>query len=70
MPPQGLELFSHAKGKTNIPGLGGATGGAIVDAMEPFDPDLAVVIEQWPGLSEAVKAQIVALVRQPIEEAE
>jgi len=36
-----------------------------VDAREaPVDPDLALIIEAWPGLPEAVRAKIVAMVSE------
>ena len=31
--------------------------------MPPVDPDLAVIVDFWPNLPTAIKAQIVAMVK-------
>ncbi|MDC0934640.1 hypothetical protein OAS39_00025 [Pirellulales bacterium] len=36
---------------------------AILEGSAPIDPDLAAVIDAWPELPEAVRADIVAMVR-------
>jgi len=50
------------KGETPVSDSGGATGGAIVDATEAFDPDLASLIKAWPGLSRKARAAIAQII--------
>ena len=40
-----------------------AISGASGDDSAPLDPDLALVIERWPDLSEAVRTALLALVQ-------
>ena len=41
----------------------GAESGALGAQNAPFDPDLATVVEAWPGLPAAIKADILAMVQ-------
>jgi hypothetical protein len=34
----------------------------------PTDPDLAAIVEAWPGLPEAIKAGILAMVKATAEQ--
>ena len=43
--------------------MGAAESGAIVAENAPVDPDLQAIIERWPDLPEAMKADIVAMVK-------
>jgi hypothetical protein len=42
---------------------GGAESGANDPKNRPIDPDLALVVERWDSLPEAVRAGIVAMVK-------
>ena len=50
-------------GKTAVLEIGGARGGAVAGQFGPIGPDLAVVVEAWPTLSEAVRESILATVQ-------
>jgi hypothetical protein len=43
--------------------LGAAHSGGIVTPSSPIDPDLATISDAWSRLPEAVRTDIVALVR-------
>ena len=47
----------------DVEDVGGAESGAVDTEKAPVDPDLARLIDGWPGLPEAAKAGIVAMVR-------
>ena len=49
--------------KTAISTSGGAKSGAPAAPNAPQDPDLELVVKQWPELPEHIKAAIKALVR-------
>jgi hypothetical protein len=51
-------------GKTGVPQESGAESGASIGDSHPVDPDLAEVIAAWPGLPEAIRRKVVALLRQ------
>ena len=42
---------------------GGTDSGTVADDLTPSDPDLAYLIDRWPGLPESTKQQILALAR-------
>ena len=67
MGPGGLEPPTVTKRNSNelrdAEDPRGAESGAVDTETAPIDPDLAAVIDAWPGLPEAAKAGIVAIVR-------
>lgn len=58
----GLELPPRNTGNPSDSFQSGAESGALGAHSAPFDPDLAVIVEAWPGLPDNVKASIVAMV--------
>ena len=42
---------------------GAALGAAVVHDNAPIDPDLQSIIERWPDLPDATKAEILAMVQ-------
>ena len=48
---------------------GGARGGAVGSKSASIDPDLQAIIDAWPSLPDAVKADILAMVNAETEEA-
>jgi len=66
LPPRGPERndvkASSAKPSGESPKAGGAESGAESAEKASKDADLAKVIEAWPGLHEAVRAGILAMV--------
>ena len=59
----GFEPATKTSGKTHIRGKGGAKSGALGAQDAPIDPDLAMVVKRWTSLPEAVKQDVVAIVR-------
>lgn len=55
---EGLELSHDSTGNTG----GVAKSGAPVAQFVVSDPDLALIVDAWPNLAEAVKEKIVAVV--------
>lgn len=41
----------------------GAESGALCAQNDPFDPQLAAVVEAWPTLPEPIKAGVLAMIR-------
>jgi hypothetical protein len=79
MTPRGFEPLEGGKDTTSNHGkdLGNqgcepaeasaAKSGAVQSRTEPQDPELARVVEAWPGLSEDVRRQILDLIKnQPL----
>lgn len=60
--PADVSAFQN-KGLRNRPDAGGAVSGAVSADSTPEAPDLQAVIAAWPGLPEAVRARIVAMVQ-------
>jgi len=50
-------------GETGDRDESGAECGAVGARVAEIDPDLAAVVDAWPGLSDAIKAGILAMVR-------
>ena len=42
---------------------GGAESGAVGAQNSPIDPDLELIIEVWPTLSDASKAELITIVK-------
>jgi hypothetical protein len=67
----GLEHLAKTPAKPKDSGRGGAESGAVSPGFGPKpspaassqDPDLATVAAAWPHLPEAIKADIVAVVK-------
>ena len=49
--------------KNGLSENGGAPGGAPEPETGAFDPELAAVIERWPTLPQAVRTEVLAMVR-------
>lgn len=62
MERKGVELPQDSSGNTAIADQSGAESGALGALDGPFDADLATVIEAWPGLPDAIKAGILAMI--------
>jgi hypothetical protein len=58
----GIELPHSSPGKTGDSMESGAESGAL-NAAEPVDPGLAVVVASWQELPKVLRAGIVAMVR-------
>ena len=59
----GLELSQESSENSIVDEQGGAESGALGAQNGPIGPDLAVVVEAWPGLPEAIKVGILAMIR-------
>jgi len=59
----GLEHLSKTSGETGVAVQSGAESGAVDAAGGLIDPDLQVIIDAWPGLSEVVRSELLAIVR-------
>ncbi len=59
----GNRTHSENAGKTGIPVQGGAESGALDADSSPIGDDLQSIIDRWPGLSEAVRESILAIVQ-------
>jgi hypothetical protein len=61
-PPAGLEGASNLSGNTSKSEKGAAYSGAVPSDSPSPPTDLAFVINRWPMLTQALRAQIVSLV--------
>jgi hypothetical protein len=59
----GIETPANSLGNNTVSPLGGAESGAKTTKIDRNDPDLALVVERWDNLPEAVRAGIVAMVK-------
>jgi hypothetical protein len=59
----GLELPQDSSGNSTIANQSGADSGAPGAQNGAIAPDLAAVVEAWPGLPEAIKTGILVMVR-------
>ena len=64
VPPRGVEQIANSSGNQGVALPSGAESGAVGGDSAPIDPDLAAVVAAWPGLPEAVRRKVVALVRR------
>ena len=60
--PTGVSAFQD-KGLRNRPNPSGAESGAVSADSTFQTPDLQAVTRAWPGLSEAVRTRILAMIR-------
>ena len=59
----GFELPPENTGKTAVSAQSGTDSGALDAENGPDDHQLAEVIDAWPGLPDAVQADILAMIR-------
>lgn len=59
----GLERVSETSGNRGDAGQSGAESGRLGARDTPINPELTAVVEAWPGLPEAIKGGILAMVR-------
>jgi integrase len=59
----GIERPADSQANQALYEQSGAESGAPVTAPHPIDPGLASLIAAWPGLSEPIKAGILAMIR-------
>ena len=59
----GLGQTGNSPQKTALLETGAAESDALAARNTPIDPDLALIIEVWPGLPEETKVGILAMVR-------
>jgi len=59
----GIEPDPKSSGNSGGDDQSGAECGALDAKKADFDPDLAVVVEAWPKLPEAIRAGILAMIR-------
>ena len=57
----GLEHTVNSPQKTALSEKGAAESGAVGVRNEPIDSDLELIIEVWPTLSEASKAEVITI---------
>lgn len=67
-----LDRVTHCKNSIlQIMGESGAAPGAALPAdLAQLPPELALIVQAWPDLPEAVQAEILATVRQQVPEAQ
>ena len=62
METAGIELSLKSSGNKGVLNQSGAECGALGARDGGSDPDLAAVVEAWPGLPAAIKAGILAMI--------
>jgi hypothetical protein len=67
LPSRGLEAeriepLASSSQKQGYPNIGGAESGALGADNSPADPNLTLIVETWPILTDAIKAGILAMV--------
>lgn len=63
MGDKGLEPAPKTPGKNPDLAPSGAECGALGAREAPWDPELAAVVEAWPGLPVSVRARVAEIVR-------
>jgi len=63
VPPRGVEQIADSSENQRVALQGGAESGALSGDSALSDPDLDIIVKVWPTLPEAVRRQVVALVR-------
>ena len=66
MTPTGTEHTANSSGNQGIAVQGGAKSGALSGDSAPIDPDLLAVVAAWPTLPQAVRRQVVAMVKEAV----
>ena len=59
----GFELPQESPGNSTIANQSGAKSGALGAQNDPIDAELAEVVQAWPGLPDALRAGILAMIR-------
>jgi len=59
----GIEPASKSSGNLGGGEQSGAECGALGARIAPIDPELAAVVDAWPGLPGAIRAAILAMIR-------
>lgn len=67
MQAAGIEPTSETRGKTSFSHQSGAESGEYDALLDQIAPDLAMIFEAWPKLSEAIRAGIVAMIRSALD---
>jgi hypothetical protein len=65
-PTRGVEHTADFSGNHGVALQGGAKSGALYGDHAPRDRDLDRIIKAWPTLPEAVRRQVVGLVRAAV----
>ena len=65
---EGLEHGADSSNKTAISSTGGAESGALAAQLALVAPELLVIAEAWPSLSETTKVRIMAMVKAASDE--
>jgi len=60
----GFELHAETSGNTHTSRKRGTESGTLGADSDPVDPDLALIVTAWPGLSAETRAAILAMVRR------
>jgi len=61
---EGFEQLHNVKGETGVPTEGAAKSGAVGAENGQIDPDLELVLRAWPGLSGAMRKQLVGIITE------
>jgi hypothetical protein len=60
---RGVERIANSSGNQGVVLPSGAESGASSGDSAPTDPDLALIVNQWPTLPETVRQKVIGLVR-------
>ena len=63
MEDRGIELPTKSSGKTWFADQSGVISDVVLARKADSDPGLAAVVDAWPELPEAVRADILAMIR-------
>ena len=63
VPPRGVEQGDQASGKSETPVQGGTVCGTADAQNPPLDPQLQLLIQRWPTLSQQILQQQIMLLK-------